>query len=151
MPVTGRKPKEGPKRNRNAPTYDWVEVEDAPFAGRVPVRLPARRLLGDDMVPLLSMTKAWWDAVRRMPHCSMWALSDWHFALTTALVADLAFRGSAPAASELRQREKILGTTLDARRDLRIRYVEKQAATAPAVSASVTNLTDRRDRLSSAS
>ena len=37
--------------------------------------------------------------------------------------------GDTRQAGELRQREKIMGTTLDARRDLRIRYVEEAAKT----------------------
>jgi hypothetical protein len=47
--------------------------------------------------------------------------------------------------SELRQREKILGTTLDARRDLRIRYVN--AETEPVTLAPVDDLDERRARL----
>jgi hypothetical protein len=39
------------------------------------------------------------------------------------MVADLAARGVLGAATELRQRERIIGRTVDARRDLRFRYV----------------------------
>ncbi len=47
--------------------------------------------------------------------------------MDTAIVAAAFHSGSVAAAAELRQREKILGTTLDARRDLRIRYVDPGA------------------------
>jgi hypothetical protein len=62
-----------------------------------------------------------------MPHCILWDESDWQFALDTALVAAAFHEGKMTQAVELRNREKILGLTLDARRDLRIRYVEAQA------------------------
>jgi hypothetical protein len=44
-------------------------------------------------------------------------------------------------ATELRNREKVLGTTIDSRRDLRIRYTEP-ASSPPA---GVTNLDQYRD------
>jgi hypothetical protein len=69
--------------------------------------------------------------------------------LVTAVVADAAFGGSASAATELRQREKIMGTTLDSRRDLRIRYVSDTPAEA-VVSSPVSDLDERRRRLTSA-
>jgi hypothetical protein len=59
-----------------------------------------------------------------MPHASLWTEADWQFALDTAEVAAAFHEGDTKMAVELRQREKIMGTTLDARRDLRIRYVE---------------------------
>ncbi len=40
----------------------------------------------------------------------------------TALVAAAFHGGDTRSAAELRQREKVLGTTMDSRRDLRIRY-----------------------------
>lgn len=154
MPVAGRKPKEGPKRNRMPAVHDWVEVEDRPFRGRVPVKLPAKRqVVGRDGtfdVPLLGLTKAWWATVRAMPHCVLWQESDWQFALMTALIADAAYRGTPGAAAELRQREKVLGTTVDARRDLRIRYVDKldaKTSTKRPEPATVTSLAEHRRRL----
>lgn len=68
-------------------------------------------------------TKRWWRTVSRMPHCVLWSAADWEFALDTALVAAAFHAGDTKIASELRQRERILGTTVDARRDLRIAYV----------------------------
>lgn len=155
--VRGTKPKEGGKLGHTPQAHAWVQVPDRPFTGRVPVRLPAKRLLDGEWVPVLALTKGWWSVVRAMPHCRLWSASDWQFALATALVADLAFRGSNPAAAELRQRERVLGTTLDARRDLRIRYVrdgaeaDEESKPAPAgAGAPVANLADRRRRLADA-
>lgn len=70
-------------------------------------------------------TQHWWSAVSRMPHCVLWTDADWQFALDTALVAAAFHAGDVRVASELRQRERILGTTVDSRRDLRIRYVDR--------------------------
>ncbi len=128
MPVAGRKPKdEGQARNRNKPTHDWLEVVDTPYDGERP-DLPGTRTIstqfGPQEVPIHAMTRAWWESVSTMPHCILWTPADWSFVLTTAIVADAAFGGGVGAATELRNREKVLGTTVDYRRDLRIRYVE---------------------------
>ncbi|MBA8925923.1 hypothetical protein BC739_003122 [Kutzneria viridogrisea] len=74
-------------------------------------------------------TLRWWDEVSRMPHCVLWTPSDWQFALDTARVAAAFHAGDVRVATELRQRERILGTTADARRDLRIRYTEPPSET----------------------
>lgn len=159
MAISGRKPKgEGEKRNRIRPVHDWTEVTDEPFAGPVPVKLPTRRVLsspeGPYEVAVHPMTRQWWRTISSMPHAVLWTGSDWQFALATALVADDFHHGRMSAAVELRQREKILGVTGDARRDLRIRYVplaedEPGEAGADAPAATVTSLTARRKRLSS--
>lgn len=145
MPVTGRKPKANP-RNHNTPVHEWVEVLDVPFAGAP--RLPRQRVGGRSWP---ARTKAWWKAISTMPHCVKWTDADWSFAIDTAfLAAEFHDTGTASSASELRQREKILGTTLDARRDLRIRYLSLEAPAeaddddgAPA--APVSQLDDYRD------
>lgn len=147
MPVTGRKPKpDGQARNRNAPTHDWTEVVDEPYAGPRP-ELPETRTVmaqfGPQEVPLRAMTSVWWESTSTMPHCILWTPSDWSFALTTALVADAAFSGGVGAATELRNREKVLGTTVDYRRDLRIRYIDPAAE--KATPAEVVTLDDYRD------
>jgi hypothetical protein len=69
-------------------------------------------------------TRRWWAAVSAMPHCVLWTDTDWRYALDTARVAACFHSGDVRWASELRTREKVLGTTLDSRRDLRIRYVD---------------------------
>lgn len=114
MPAVGRKPKpEDQRRNRSRPAIDWIEVLDAPYEGPTPSigRMPAR-------------TKTWWLVVSRMPHCVLWDASDWQFAVETAYIhAEWVKTRRAGFIGELRQREKLLGMTWDARRDLRIRYV----------------------------
>jgi hypothetical protein len=83
-----------------------------------------------------------WDAWRSMPHCKLWGPADWRFALGSIDLAALIHDGEARYSTELRNREKVIGTTLDSRRDLRIRYVEPK----PGVdsSAEVTNIADYR-------
>ncbi len=95
--------------------------------------------------PIPESTKDWWESVTRMPHCVLWSPSDWAFCADTALVHAQAVTGVISAMAELRMREKILGTTFDARRDLRIRYVDPEDE--PKVLAPVDSLDDRRQRL----
>jgi len=60
-----------------------------------------------------------------MPHTTLWSETDWQFAVESLHVAAMAIESPDPRwYTELRQREKIMGTTFDARRDLRIRYVD---------------------------
>ena len=132
MPVVGRVPKpEGQKVHRVQPVYDWLEVPDKPYDGPRP-EIPA---------DLSDMTRAWWDAVSSMPHCVLWTDTDWAFAVATAVIADAALAGGVGAATELRNREKIMGTTLDFRRAIRVRYVDPK----PRVVAKVASLDDYRD------
>jgi hypothetical protein len=139
MPVAGRKPKpDGQKRNRVKSAIDWVEVLDIAFAGGP--KLPRR----EQGWP--ARTKQWWAAVSTMPHCVLWSATDWQFAIDTANVHALFAAGDARVAPELRQREKILGTTMDARRDLRIRYVTSSSESS-GEGADVTSLDDYRDAL----
>lgn len=141
MAVAGRKPKpEGQKRNRHKPTHEWVEVEDRPHKGgpKLPAAMPDGRKWPEP-------TKRWWAVVSAMPHCSLWKDSDWQFAQDTALIAAAFHGGDLRHGNELRQREKILGTTGDARRDLRIRYVDKVEEASEA--AGVTSLADYRESI----
>jgi hypothetical protein len=128
---------------------DWTEVSNVPYTGEKPVLPEVREIMnkaGDVSVyPMPEQTLAWWESVTTMPHCVLWSPSDWAFCLDTALIHAQAVTGVVSAMSELRQREKILGTTLDARRDLRIRYVN--AETEPVTLAPVDNLDERRARL----
>lgn len=155
MPVAGRKPKpDGQKRNRMPPVHDWTEVPNLPYSGKRPT-LPKTRgrlikMTGAaeryDDVPVHAMTRRWWKAVSSMPHCALWTDTDWGFALSTAIVADRFYYGEPAAAGELRQREKLLGTTLDSRRDLRIRYVDPTTvdATNDSAGAEVVSINYRR-------
>ena len=120
MPAVGRKPPEGkPVRHRVKPVHDWVEVEAVRFKGGP--KLP-RTEPGKPTWP--TRTKKWWDAIATMPHCVLWDEEDWQFAIDTAHVHAAFANGDLKVATELRNREKVLGTTVDFRRDLRIRYVE---------------------------
>lgn len=146
MAVAGRKPAaSGQTRHRVKPSTEWTEVPNAPYGGEVP-ELPSQRTVitrdGQGQVPLQELTVQWWETVSTMPHCVLWTPSDWMFALTTATVADAAFCGVSSAATELRNREKVMGTTVEFRRDLRIRYVD---AVVQVESAEVANIADYRD------
>ncbi|QXW04021.1 hypothetical protein [Rhodococcus globerulus] len=146
MAIAGRQSAPaGQKRNRAKSDIDWTDVPDVPFTGERP-DLPSTRTIvtrdGQESVQLLSLTKKWWETVSAMPHCKLWTDSDWMFALTTALVADAAFCGIASAAVELRNREKVLGTTSEFRRGLRIRYTQPEVVQS---TAEVTSLDDYRD------
>ena len=128
MPLPGSKPNEGqPIRHRVKPRQDWVEVENRTHRGG-PHLSPAQ----STGRPWPEATKKWWGVIRRMPHAVLWTEADWQFALDTAEVAAAFHDGDMKQAVELRQREKVLGTTLDARRDLRIRYVEQVRQEQPA-------------------
>jgi hypothetical protein len=112
--IQGRKPKpDGHKVTRVPLTHGWLDVVDEPYRGPKP-RLPKG---------LPPETRQWWRAVASMPHCSLWTETDWQFALDTALVHAAFIAGDLKQAGELRSRSKVLGMTLEARRDLRIRYV----------------------------
>jgi hypothetical protein len=50
-------------------------------------------------------------------------------------------------AAELRLRERVLGTTLDARRDLRIRYISAEEQQAQAETTKPISLAERRREL----
>lgn len=103
---------------------DWTDVPDVPYAGASP-DLP--KLGGNkkwsDLVLL------WWEQVRTMPHCVIWGPTDWQFGIETALMKEAFWRAytagemKGTIATEIRRREAQLGTTGEARRQLRIRYV----------------------------
>ena len=64
-----------------------------------------------------------------MPHCVLWHPSDWCFAVDSLIVAArFHLTGEMKFATELRNREKTMGTTTEYRRALRIRYMEPEAA-----------------------
>jgi hypothetical protein len=152
MVMTGRKPSDRPTVTRHKPTVDWTDVINVPYEGEKPTLPETREVMnkaGDVAVyPITPATRDWFDAVCSMPHCVLWGPSDWQFAVDTALVHAQAAVGIISAASELRQREKIMGTTVDARRDLRIRYVDPEPV--GEVLAPVNDLAERRKRLADA-
>lgn len=153
-------------KHGRTPTADWTEVPDVPNTGVTPPlpKLPNRRRW-------TGLVIAWWDMVREMPHTVLWTPTDWHFAVETALMkqelwaevhAGEGLRST--LATEVRRREDQIGTTAEARRKLRIRYVpvEEPEEDVPDVDgpvqvveqsraatggATVTPLADRRRRL----
>ena len=141
MPVQGRKPKpQGQARHRVKSNIQWTEIPDAPYKGKVPT-LPKRR----DSKTWPERVKRKWAVWSRMPHCILWTPADWEFALDTIEIAAKFYEGDAKLATELRNREKLLGTTIDFRRDLRIRYIDptvKEPATEDVI-----NIDDYRERL----
>lgn len=164
MAVAGRKPKEGAKRNRMPATHEWTDVIDEPYQGARPELPDGRRVEWSEQgagrraeqQPLQPMTHVWWERISGMPHCVLWSDADWQYAVTTAMIADAVFSGDVRLGGELRMRERVLGTTRDARRDLRIRYVPADEgeqddagpqAPAPPAARPVTRLADRRRRL----
>ena len=140
MPVAGAKPKPpGQAVHRVKPVHDWTEVEDVPFDGGP--ELPEARADGGAWP---ARTRSKWDAWRSMPHAKLWGTAEWDYALDCLEVAARFHAGDMKQATELRNREKVLGTTGDFRRDLRIRYVEPKVEPAGA-EAGVTNLAGYRD------
>ena len=149
MAMAGRKPADRPTVTRHKPTVDWTEVVNVPYTGPKP-ELPTSRMVMNPKgelqeFPIEPRTREWWGAISTMPHCVLWHQSDWQFAIDTAMVHADACHGKTTAMGELRQREKIMGTTVDARRDLRIRYIEPEAE-GPSI-VPVANLDDRRQKL----
>lgn len=141
MPVTGRKPKQdGQKVTGHPLTQDWVEVPDRPYRGPRPT-LPRGTS---------PQTRAWWNRVTKAPHCALWRDGDWQFALDTARIHNGFIGGDVARAAELRLRENQMGTTLDALRDLRIRYVDvvSERAAPPPNDGDIANFeAERRRRL----
>jgi hypothetical protein len=136
-------------RHRN-PVADWTEVENVPYEGgpALPPRARADAIAwaeagvipGDDWPPA---TVHWWGVISTMPHAKLWQPGDWEFAAMTAEIhARVAEGWKGYTGPELRQREKLLGVYADARRDLRIKYVEPKPTTE--VSADVARLDDYR-------
>lgn len=141
MPLPGPSPRsQSEKRFRGALNHDWIEVEKVPFEGGP--ELPVSR---SDGRPWSERIKSKWDAWRTMPHAKLWGAAEWDFALDTIEIAALLHeKGSPGLATELRNREKILGTTVDSLRGLRIRYVDRKGASGD-TPAGVTNIADYRD------
>lgn len=140
MAPRGMKPKpQGEARFRGQQMHGWIEVVDTPFDGG-PDLPPCRR----DGRPWPDWMPERWQVWRSMPHARLWFQPDWQYALDTIDLAASAFEEGAKVglASELRFREKQMGTTWSARQDMRIRYVEPIDVP---VCAAVGSLEDYRD------
>jgi hypothetical protein len=138
MAIRGRRPAgQGVSNNRHAPVHRWTDVEAMPF-NEAP-ELPRCRVNGR---PWTAALRGRWAAWSSMPHCRLWGPSDWEFAFDTMEIAARFYETSSTSwSTELRYREKIMGTTLDARQGLRIRYIEPTDSPP----ATVSQLDDFRD------
>lgn len=156
MALTG--PEAKPQKIGHSPTADWLDVPDVAFDDKGERDLPrspgGRRKWHQQVLE-------WWEEVRRMPHCTLWSDTDWRFARETAYIkqqmwADMdAGDVKSTLITEIRRREDLMGYTLEARRKLRIRYVDPEAAKRqqtgglllPGGAGNVVAIGDRRDRL----
>ena len=121
MGLRGQRPKPpGQAVTRNPRLHDWTAVEAVP--NTTGPRLPPRRRNGE---PWPAWVRARWRVWSRMPHAALWQASGWDFALDTVELLARAADGDAPIAllTEIRRRERALGTTWDARQTQRLRYV----------------------------
>ncbi len=115
-------------KHGRTPNADWTDVPDTPYTGPSP-DLPklSRRRKWHPMV------EQWWGQVREMPHCVLWRAVDWTYALETAHMKNAYWQAveegeaTTTAAVEIRRREDQMGTTLEALRKLRIRYLPVDA------------------------
>lgn len=120
-----RGPAQSARRLGHSPNADWTDVPNRPFEGTSP-DLP--KLAARQKYHVLVTT--WWEMVRSMPHCVRWTPTDWQYAVETALLKHFFWTDAAngevktTAATEIRRREDNMGTTEEARRKLRIRYVD---------------------------
>jgi hypothetical protein len=151
-------------KHGRTPNADWTDVVDRPYEGPS-LDLPkspgaGRRKWHDPVV-------AWWEQVRRMPHCVIWTPTDWLFAIETAYMKQQFWHDyvngelHSTLATEIRRREDQMGCTGEARRKLRIRYISPDDETTDDVAenalsaepgedakgAKVTDISQRRRRL----
>lgn len=124
------------------PNAGWTEVPNTPFDGD----RPALESWLPDPLPQVA---TWWSSVSVMPHCRLWSEADWLYALDTALHKQACYSGDASVAqwTEARRREDQMGTTVEARRKLGIRYVDPPAVDVEPNVSAVASLDDRRARL----
>jgi hypothetical protein len=137
--VAGRKPIEDRSQARNrmpaAEGTEWREVYNVPYQDGPP--LPARAggwtkedPNSEESTPAErgwpDWTERWYGVVSRMPHAVLWDPSDWEFVFAVAEAHARFIEGwkGCATGAELRIKEKAIGMTHDARRDLRIRYVD---------------------------
>lgn len=155
MGLPGAKPKTDRSQvvTRHKPA-EWTEVPDVAFEGgpEIPDRNApeiSTALMADaGVIPGRDwphQTRRWWSVIRRMPHAVLWSSADWEFAMATLEIHARTFEGwRGYTGAELRQREKLLGVYMDARRDLRIRYVPAPDAAPSDHDADVVTLADYR-------
>lgn len=134
MPVTGAKPvmDRSQVRRTNADIHEWREYLNTPNIDAPP--LPPRNIAMGDGAPTSGglgrwpdRTMSWYRAVSRMPHTRDWTREDWEFCWDVAEQHARFHEGwKGYGGSELRLCRRMLGDTWDARRDLRIRYLDAE-------------------------
>lgn len=136
MAVPGRAPLD--EKIGRTPNAEWLDVWDVPYAGARPELPYFRTYLTAEGVPIqldiLVQTHEWWDIISTMPHCILWTAADWQFATDLALLKDSFYYSpgaNVSIAVEIRRREDQLGTTVEARRKLRIRYLDPPVVAPP--------------------
>lgn len=141
MPIRGAKPKPPGQAVTRNKRLDWDEVPNVAFT---PTHtLPATRWNGQ---PWPEAALQMWAVWSTMPHCVLWSESDWQFCLESVEAGAAWAEKLMPTyGAELRARQKIMGTTADYRRDLRIRYVNSDGSEALDSDAAVARLDDYRD------
>ena len=91
-----------------------------PFTGAP--KLPTHR---DNGKPWLWAALRQWHVWSRMPICSLWNESDGGYAMRALeVLAQWQEAGTAALCGEVRLMERVMGVTADARRSMRIRYVD---------------------------
>lgn len=153
MALPGRMPKD--IRLGRGLSAEWTDVPNAPYDG------PSPDLPQHEIFLWYPEVTEWWEGVRRMPHCALWSEMDWKFARETAYMKQDWWRNyfgdetvHANKSTEIRRREDQMGTTSEARRKLRIRYVDPDllagahdTTTSTSEAANVTDIKSRRKRL----
>lgn len=120
----GRPPADDRSKVRNRHEIKgWLDVVDTPFLAGRKYELPPGEWT--------ERTIAWWDNVRTMPHAILWAATDWDYAVDTAYVHNMMWSGVSTAATELRQRERLMGITWESRRAASIRYIAADGTVLP--------------------
>lgn len=138
MPAMGRPSKPAGQRvNRAKLIHEWTEVPNVPFAGGP--ALPRKRADGSAWP---ARTREKWETWRALPHAKLWGPAEWDYALDSIELAAQFHTGDSKAATELRNREKVIGTTLDYQRAIRIRLIDPD--TAKDRPAAVSNIDDYR-------
>lgn len=124
MAATGVTPK-NTKHGRTG-NLDWTDVPDQPFHAGCERELPQ---LGNRKKWHPEVLR-WWETLRVMPHACLFEESDWVYAIETAYIRQAHYvtmsagQLNTTTAVELRRRDDVLGTTAEARRKNRIRYID---------------------------
>lgn len=143
MAFPGPAPKPADQRvNRNPKAAETLKVSNTPYLSGPD--LPDRNPEGGQ--PWTRAARAFWSTLSTMPHCCLWSAMDWELAVQTTSIYERTFapgNEGLGAHRELRARDKSLGMSLDARRCLRIEYVDEPAD----LPAGVTDLATRREAI----